>query len=191
MRHEGLPERYCRAPDHAHGKGDREIPERVFPDVVFALGGLLFNKLAELKDRKQQPAPDEIVGDPVGPLLADDVHHTRNHEHIRRVADKRFQAGDPADLQKVLPPTDIELLPGEHPDVLLMQQQERNDEKQDVHDDVRIADAVHAEVHRDRQSGYKEGIEDDRQHKSGSGQYVDVPASIQRNQRDERELREN
>ena len=190
MRHKRFPERYRSAPDNANDKSDGEISESVFADVVFAFRRFLLDELTELKDRKQQPAPDEIVGDPVSPLFADDVHHARDHEHIRDVADKRFQSGDAADLQEILHPTEVELLFGKSPDPLFVQKNERNGKKQDVNDYIGVADAVDAEVGRYGQRRYKEGVENDRQNQPGTGKNIDVPASVYGDKRNKRELRE-
>ncbi len=189
MRHKRLPQRNSRAPDHANGERDRKVSERVLADVVLAFRCFLLDELSELKDREKQPAPNEIVGDPVRPLFADDVHHARDHEHIRDVADKRFQSGDTADLQKIFYPSEVELFFGKSPDSFFVQKNERNGKKQDVNDYVGVSDAVDAEVGRYRQRRYKEGVENDRQNQPGTGKNIDVPASVYGDKRNKRELR--
>ena len=72
-----------------------------------------------------------------------------------------------------------------------MQQQERNGEEKEVHDDVRVSDPVYSEVRREGKSRHEKSIKYKRENKSGDGQNVDVPASVDRHQCDERELREN
>lgn len=69
-------------------------------------------------------------------------------------------------------------------------QQERNGEEKDVHDDIRVTDPVYSEVRREGESRHEKSIEHKRENKSRDGQYIDVPASVDRHQCDERELRE-
>ena len=142
-------------------------------DRFFVGGGLLLDQFAQLDHRQEHPAPDEIVGDPVSPLLAHHIDHARHHQHIGDIAHEGFQSRDAADLRKVFCPRKRELSAAENAAALFCKNDNGGDKQQSVHDDVGNADAVHAEVQRNGQGGNEEGIRNNAKNEFHAGQYVD------------------
>ena len=189
--HEGLPQGDADAPEQTDRQRQEEIARRIPAHILPAFGGLLLDQLSQLEHRQQEPAPDEIVGDPVGPLLSHHVHHPGDHHHVSHVAYQGFQAGDPADPRKLPHPAEVEPFLGEGPHAFPVQQQKGHSQQQGVHKDVGIPDTVHAELQRDRERGDEEGIEDQGEQQSCGSEDVEIAALVYRDQGHQDELRQD
>ncbi len=191
MGHEGLP---CGDGDHPQSRDDGrdpEIAEGMAADIFFVGRDLLLDEFTQLENRQKEPAPDEVIGHPVGALLAHHVDHACDHDHVGHVADEGFHARDTADPDELPDPCEVELRLGKDLDPLLGEKDKGNGQQEGVHDDVGVADAVDAEIGRHGQGGDEEGVRQEAQHQSGSREGVEVLTLVDRHQRHEGELGED
>ena len=86
--HEWLVQWNRYSPEQARHCSDSKISGSIVPDCILIFCSFLLYKLPKLSYRQQHPAPDKVIGHPVGTLLSDNVHHTRYHKHICDVSDE-------------------------------------------------------------------------------------------------------
>lgn len=104
MLHKRLIQWNCYHPYHAGHSRYRKIAEGIILYSILILSRFLLNKLSKLSYRQQHPAPDKVVCYPVCTLLPNHIDHTRDHEHIRYISDKRFKSRDTSNLEEILHP---------------------------------------------------------------------------------------
>ena len=186
--HEGLPCGDADKPQSRYDGGDPEVAEGIAADILAVGGDLLLDQLAQLDHGEKEPAPDEVVGDPVGALLAHHVDHAGDHDHVGYVADKGLHARDAADLGEALDPAEVKLGPGEDLDPLLGEKDQGHGQQEGVDQDVGVADAVDTEVGGYGQGGDEEGVREQAQHQPRDGEGIEVAALVHRHQSHKGEL---
>ena len=166
MGHEGLPCGDAHEPQSRYDGSDPEVAEGIAADVLAVGGDLLLDQLAQLNHGEEEPAPDEVVGDPVCALLAYHVDHAGDHDHVGHVSDEGLHARDTADLGEVLGPAEVEFSLGKDIDSLLGEEDQGHGQQEGVDQDVGIADAVDTEIGGYGQGGDEEGVGHEAKHKS-------------------------